>query len=240
MDDRKPVTFVLIHSPLVGPFTWSRVAEALRQRGYEAIVPQLPIGDRDELPYWQRHAEAVAATVGTIPTGRASVLVAHSGAGMLLPAIRQLLVQPPNGYIFADAGIPEDGKSRLDMLKLEVPEAGEGVAMALQAGERIPQWQDDDLSLIVPDAETRRGILAQLQPQGLSFYTEPIPVFEGWPDSPCAYLQFSQGYDYSAWQARALGWPTLNLHTHHFALLTEAPRVTDALLELVATITHRL
>lgn len=234
VDSEQPLTFVLVHSPLVGPFSWSRVAEELQRLGYDVITPRLLTGDGDELRYWQRQAATVAEMVKTIPADRVIVLVAHSGAGMLLPAIRQLAGRPVAGYIFADAGIPLDGRSRLDMLKLEVPEAGAGVAGALQAGEHIPQWSDDDLSFIVPDAETRQGILAELQPQGLAFYTEPIPVFEGWPDARCAYLQFSQGYDYSAWQARAQGWPTRNLHSQHFALLTEAQRVAAALVEMAA------
>jgi hypothetical protein len=35
------MVFMLIHSPLVGPFTWSLVAEELRARGQEMFVPTL-------------------------------------------------------------------------------------------------------------------------------------------------------------------------------------------------------
>jgi pimeloyl-ACP methyl ester carboxylesterase len=207
------------------------VAAELRRRGFEAVVPELPANKDEQLPYWQQDASAVAEVIKSLPGDRAFVLVGHSGAGMLLPAIRQLAERQPAGYIFADAGIPNDGKSRLDLLKLELPEVGEMVEQPLREGERLPQWSDDDLSMVVADAGTRRVILGELRPQGLAFYTEPIPVFAGWPDAPCAYLQFSQGYDHSAAQARQMGWPVRNLDAGHFHLLVEPVAVMDTLVE---------
>ena len=35
-------SFVLVDSPLVGPFTWSLVADELRSRRFAATVPALP------------------------------------------------------------------------------------------------------------------------------------------------------------------------------------------------------
>ena len=39
----RPV-LVLVHSPLVGPFSWSPVAEVLRRRGETVLVPDLGPG----------------------------------------------------------------------------------------------------------------------------------------------------------------------------------------------------
>ncbi|HZC13754.1 MAG TPA: hypothetical protein VE270_07020, partial [Thermoleophilaceae bacterium] len=75
-------TFVLVHSPLVGPFTWSLVADDLRTRGVSVALPTLPEARR--APYWPLHAEAVAAQVPD--AGDPVVLVGHSGACPLLPA----------------------------------------------------------------------------------------------------------------------------------------------------------
>ncbi len=196
-------------------------------------MPELPAVRDEQLPCWQQDAGAVAGVIKSFPDDRAFVLVGHSGAGMLLPAIRQLAERPAAGYIFADAGTPVDGRSRLDLLKLELPEVGEMVEQPLLEGERLPQWSDADLSDEIPDADTRQALLAELHPQGLTFYTEPIPVFAGWPDAPCAYLQFSQGYNYSAARARQMGWPTHNLHAGHFHLLLDPQAVAGALIELV-------
>ena len=33
--------FLLLHSPLVGPYTWIPVAEELQRKGYRTVVPSL-------------------------------------------------------------------------------------------------------------------------------------------------------------------------------------------------------
>ena len=51
--------YVLIHSPLVGPLTWKLVADQMRQRNREVIVPTLVDSPDSEEPYWKQHAESV-------------------------------------------------------------------------------------------------------------------------------------------------------------------------------------
>lgn len=53
--------FVLVHSPLVGPVTWSWVAEELRSRGQKVVVPVLA---KDLHGGWQG---CVAAITEAIP-----------------------------------------------------------------------------------------------------------------------------------------------------------------------------
>jgi hypothetical protein len=50
---------VLLHSPLVGPITWSMVAEQLQRREIDVLVPKLTDHDDSNLPYWDQHTEAV-------------------------------------------------------------------------------------------------------------------------------------------------------------------------------------
>ena len=77
-------------------------------------------------------------------------------------------------------------------------------------------------------------MLAELTSQPLAFFEEPIPVFAGWPDAPCAYLQFSAGYDYSAADASQRGWPVVQLDVGHFHMLVEETTVADHILALLA------
>ena len=58
---------VLVHSPLVGPLTWSLVAERLRQRSIKVFVPVLTDVEGTGAPYWQQHAEAVKQALEFIP-----------------------------------------------------------------------------------------------------------------------------------------------------------------------------
>ena len=227
------MTIVLIHSPLVGPLTWSPVAGELSRRGIPVVVPVLSQDDGDERPYWRQHVEEVVQALAPLSHEQPLVLVGHSGAGLLLPAVREVSGQPVAAYVFVDAGIPEDGKSRLDLLEIELPEAAEQLRPLLAAGERFPRWRDEELAEVIPDTKLRQGMLVELQPQPLRFFEEPIPVFAGWPEAPCAYLQFTPGYDVPAGLARRQGWATAKMEGEHFHMLVDPAAVTDALMSLI-------
>jgi hypothetical protein len=101
---RSEFSIALIHSPLVGPLTWKPVAEELRRRGVDAAVPALEDDETAGAPFWRRHAESVARALAAIPENRPLILAGHSGAGPLLPAIRQATGRAIAGYLFVDAG----------------------------------------------------------------------------------------------------------------------------------------
>ena len=223
----------LIHSPLVGPVTWSLVADELRRRDVAVHVPELRDVDGSRLPFWQQHAESVAVALTAGDDRRPVVLAGHSGAGPLLPAIGERLERPVAAYLFVDAGIPRNGASRLDLLRHELPEAAAQLQAALAAGGRFPEWQDADLHSVIPDAALRSAVLASLHPRPLAFMEESIPVFPGWPDAPCGYLRFRPGYAVPAAEAAARGWACQEMDGGHFHMLVDPVAVTDALLALL-------
>ena len=102
------LTYALVHSPLVGTFTWQLVCEALIGQGFKAVIPALLDDPNSTLPYWQQHADSVARDLAHISNNETNVLVAHSGAGPLLPAIRQRLTHSICAYVYVDAGIPRN------------------------------------------------------------------------------------------------------------------------------------
>ena len=221
--------FVLISSPLVGPLTWSLVARQLRQRGLHVLIPILKDSPASKNPFWEQHAGSVSWALKQVPHNTSLTLVAHSGAGPLLPAIRESIPNPINAYVFVDAGIPRAGASRLELMKSEDSEWAIGFQKELERGERFPTWSVADLQEVIPDASLREQMVAELRPRGLDFFTEPIPVFDGWPDAPCVYIQFSAPYDKPAARAKEAGWPTHKLQAGHFHMLVDAKAVTDLL-----------
>lgn len=225
--------YVLIHSPLVGGLTWSLVAEEMRQRGLDVIVPILnDFPDSNEL-YWKQHAASVSLALLDIPENVPLILVAHSGAGPLLPAIRESIPNSVDAYIFVDAGIPQDNATRLDMMKSESSDWAQEFQSYLGGGGQFPNWSNDDLREIVPDGNLREQLIAELHPRGLSFFTEPIPVFDDWPDAPCAYILFSSPYQQTEMEARQMGWRTYQLQTGHFHMLVDSNAVTDLIIDAV-------
>src|SRR5690349_18168948 len=95
-----PLQLVLMHSPLVGPLTWRPVAARLRALGHAALVPALADDETDPTPFWQQHAGSVARGMRALAGDSRPWLVGHSGAGALLPAVRQLWDRPVGGYCF--------------------------------------------------------------------------------------------------------------------------------------------
>jgi alpha/beta hydrolase family protein len=223
--------YVLIHSPLVGPLTWTLVADQMRQRGFNVRIPFLKDSPESKEPFWKQHAESVSQALTQIPKNTSVTLVAHSGAGPLFPAIRELLVNPVNAYVFVDAGLPRDGATRLDLMQSEASDWAKQFQEYLESGGRFPNWSFDDLQEIIPDESLRRQMVAEINPRALDFFTEPIPVFKGWPDAPCVYILFSEPYKRAAVQARELSWPTYELEAGHFHMLVDPTAVTDVIVE---------
>lgn len=159
------------------------------------------------------------------------ILVAHSGAGPLLPAIRAHSPRSVAGYLFVDAGILWRDASRLDLLAAENDAMAREFETELKCGARFPIWSVLDLNEIIPDAETREMLARDLCPRGLAFFQETLPAFD-FPDAPAAYLQFSAVYDSYARQAQQHGWHFQKMDAGHFHMLVDPAHVTDALLEL--------
>ena len=217
--------FVLTHSPLVGPMTWSLVAEELRRRGEGVVRPVLTTDPAGEPPYWRQHVAQVARAVARVGD-QPLVLVGHSGAGPLLPAIGQAVGQPVSTYLFVDANIPSDGASRLDLLGR--PADAEAFRASAHRG-LLPTWNEEDLREVLPDPCLRREFVAELRPLPLAVYEEALPVPEAWPDAPCGYIQLSAGYLAAGRQARQAGWAYYRLMGGHFHMLVEPAAVADAL-----------
>jgi hypothetical protein len=223
--------FVFIHSPRVGPLTWALVADEVRRHGYTALVSALPDSRYISPPYWKRHAEAIAQSVESTSQEHHLILVGHSGAGPLLPAIREALNRSVAAYVFVDAAIPRAGASRFDLF-----ESSEAVRQFSQAAVTglLPTWGEEDLRDDLPNAELRRRFVAELRPLPVAVYEEPLPVFVGWPDAPCAYLHFSSFYESPAAWAQQAGWAYTQLKGGHFHMLVDPLAVAEALLRLVS------
>jgi hypothetical protein len=226
-------TLVLIHSPLVGALTWQSTAEILRVRGYRVLVPSLAgIVDAGP-PYYRNLAAAGAAAIGGLEATEPVGLVAHSGAGGLIPAVASASKTPVSFALFVDAILPHPGRSWMETVAAGFREELKALARA----GWLPPWNSwfpaEELAALLPDDDLRRGFLAELRPIPLSYFEEPAPAFAGWPQVRCAYLRLSEAYDQTADAAERLGWPTHRRSSDHLAMLTRPGEVAEALLLLL-------
>lgn len=210
---------VLVHSPLVSSMTWRGVGDALSSQGFSVSIPRLQDDGVGATPYWRQHALSILRAMVPTPTAERFVLVGHSGAGPLLPEIGARLGRRVAGYVFVDAGLPQDGLTRLELMAREDPEAAGRLRAHLESGARFPDWTEQDVLDALPDKSLRARFLAALAPRELAFFTEPIGVAAGWPNAPAAYVKLTEAYRVPYEDARSRGWATRAFDASHFHML---------------------
>ena len=230
MVDANPL-FVLVHSPLLGPSAWAWVARELEQRGRSALVPSLlGVADESYRP-WREVSEAVDAA-STQPA-ETVVLVAHSGAGALLPAIAGSFSEDVAALVFVDAFLPPaTGTARL------IPAEFVDQLRELATDALLPPWSswfgEEVMRDLVPDGARRARLEHDMPRVPLSVLQSEVPVPDGWERRPCAYLLLSaQPYAPGAADARARGWPVAEIEGgKHLDLVRRPATVAAALLDL--------
>lgn len=188
----RDIDALIVHSPLVGPTTTRALADALTDRGWTTVAPDL----RDSLSSPQTFAAAASRAADNV-----EVLVGHSGAGAVLPVVAQYVDAAV--VVFVDAIVPEATTTfmpshRLVALLDQLP-ALDGL---------LPPWHEwwppDILARLVPDEGVRAAVAAENPTVSRAFYEEPVALPELWWQRPAGFLQLSPGYDDE--RARADRW----------------------------------
>lgn len=222
--------FVLVHSPLVGPRTWTGVAEVLRDRGHRVYVPSLLDALDGPPPYYPAFARAATAPVDA--TGGSVVLVAHSGAGALLPSVADALRVPVAAAVFVDALLPHPGLSWFSSAPPELA----GLLRDLRDGDLLPPWHEwfppGAVASLLPDDRLREAFVAELRPLPFAYFEEPAPRPGSWPPAVCCYLGLSEAYDGAVAEATSSGWRVDHLRSDHLAPVTAPAALADRLLGL--------
>ncbi|UQU68177.1 alpha/beta hydrolase [Couchioplanes caeruleus] len=217
--------FVLVHSPSVGPSTWTAVADRLPG----SLVPSLTgVADAGP-PFWPAAAELVGAAIAEAPADAPVVLVPHSNAGLFLPAIVAGAPRPVAAVVFVDASLPaRDGPSPVadadGLAFLRERVGGDG---------RLPPWthwfDEADVAPMFADAATRELIEDEQPRLPLAYYEQRLPTPAGWDRRPCAYVQFSEPYAADAADAAARGWPVEVVPGAHLHQVVDPDAVAAAI-----------
>ena len=224
-------SFVLVHSPSVGPRTWQPVAHRLTQLGWHAAVPPLLGVGQEGPPFWPRVVDAVRARLDTSGPNQGIVLVAHSNAGLFIPVITTALPGQVLGCIFVDAALPPPSGT--------APVAPPELLALLRgkaSGGLLPRWTDwweeEDVAPLFPDQQTRQAVTEEQPRLPLSYYEASVPVPTGWDVRPCAYLLFGPPYDEAATEAQGRGWLVEQLPGGHLHQLVDPDGVARRLLAI--------
>lgn len=231
-------SFILVHSPLVGPYSVQPVVRGLERAGHRAVVPSLlPALDRSEA-FAQAIAQRVRDAVTESQVSDPVVLVGHSAAGAYLPVIASRLDREVAAFIFLDARLPRRGDS------LSTEDSPEEVRQRREMAEDgwLPPWSEwfgeGVMAQVLPEERARERFLDELRPIPLALFEESITFPSDWADAPCGYIRMSEFYKPLAREAVNRGWPVLEIDGDHLGTLTHPDEVVDLIrkmLELVET-----
>src|SRR5438067_2737601 len=179
--------FVLLHSPVVGPSAWRWVAAVLRSDGREAIVPNLVSAAVSGDPI-----VCAAAAARAVESDEDTVIVGHSGAGVVLPIVGARVAWKPRQMVFVDAPVPpcvgafSAGGEFLPILR---EFATNGALRKWSAW-----WGEGVMEALVHDDRRRREIEAELPQVPLAFYEMPLEVPTAWCKGAAGYVLLSEAY----------------------------------------------
>jgi len=161
------------------------------------------------------------------------ILVGHSGAGLLVPAVAAAMPARISDIVFVEAALP----SRADSART-VPDWLAKQVHGLAQGRRAPPWSQwwgpGAMESLVPDAGRRAEIESELPRLPLDYFEEAIPIPDGWSDRvACSYIWFSDPYRPDADEAAGRGWPVHRLPGGHLHMSVEPEAVTALLVEVV-------
>ena len=230
-------TLLFVHSPVVGPSTWKYTAEVLQDNGFGCAVPDLTALATMDPPYYPKYATAAAAAVDG--TSGPVVVVGHSAAGALLPAIAEAVGDRTHGAVFVDAMLPQPGRSWFDT----APRGLEAQLRGLADRGLLPPWHEwfppGSLEALVPDQLRRRHLIAETPRLPVAYFDEPAPPPRFAKAVACAFVRLGPSFDAAADKAERLGWWVARRDWDHLRMITAPEEVADLISQAISAVRSR-
>ena len=184
-------TYVLVHGAWHTGDDMAATADALRARGHTVHCPTLagnrPGDDRSRVTL----SDAVGSLLAYLETeGLSQVrLVGHSYGGMVLSVAADLAPARIRRLVYANAFVPLDGESLMDLVPPHYRALFDGVASAANGAVTVPfeVWRESFIN--DADEALARDTYARLNPQPYGTFTEPARLRQ-----PTAALPVGKSY----------------------------------------------
>ena len=161
------------------------------------------------------------------------LLVAHSGAGLLVPAVIGEVGDRVRSVVLVDTPMPPASGTT----KPAPPWLLDRLAELADTEGVLPKWSqwwgEGVMEGIVPDPAFRAALDADTERLPLAYFDEDIAVPAGWADRPSAYVQCGPANFDDAEAAAALGWPVEHLDGTRLDIATRPDVVAPVLRRLL-------
>jgi hypothetical protein len=158
------------------------------------------------------------------------LLVAHSNAGLYVPAIT--VGWPVRGVVFVDAVLPP-AKGTMPVAPERLRELLRG---SVDVHGKMPPWTqwwpEEDVAALFPDDRLRALVSAEQQRVPFDYLCAQVESPDGWDAVPAAYLSFGDTYAEERADAAARGWPVSVTAGGHLHMLHAPAAVAAEVLRL--------
>lgn len=223
---------LFVHSPVAGPTTWTAVAKTLQQRDFRCVVPDLTNVTAGGAPYYP----ALAAAAGTAVAASTDpvVMIAHSAAGALLPAIAEFVGARTRAAVFVDAILPQPGRSWFQT----APPGSEAQLRGLAVDGFLPPYNEwfppGALEDLVPDPAVRHQLAAECPRLPVAYLDEPAPPTRFAESLSCAFVRLGAPFDRAAEKADRLGWWVARREWDHLRMMSDPAAVADLIAQAIS------
>ena len=233
-------TFVLIHGTCHGGWCWQKLMFILHGDGHSVFTPSLTgMGERrhllNENLTAQVHIDDIVNLIRFEELDEV-ILVGHSYAGLLLPAINEVIPHKIERLVFLDAFIPESGKACSEIINKQDWDRWELDAQKFGHGWMVTPTDKHFDSWGVDEPEVRALLWKKTTPFSHNFLKTPIYFSEKFDQvdkcyirctKPCYLTDLMKPFYHKAKKA---GWQTFTIDTGHDPMLTKPEELAALLL----------
>lgn len=176
-----PESILLVPSPLVGPSSLARLADAAADADIRVSLPDLTSMADSDNPHDDFCRLAVDAGR---ETNVAPLVVGHSGAGAFLPAIGSAIGNVA-GLVFLDAVVPP--AAGVHSTSPGIREMLDSVTEDGVLRRWLSWWPEEAIIDLLPIEADRAELEADMPRVPRSFYDHDVNVPPGWSQSGCGY-----------------------------------------------------
>jgi len=234
--DKPP--FVLVHGAWHGGWCWRKVVPLLRAAGHAVHTPTLTgVGERAHLLSREvnllTHVKDIAGLL-EFEDLHGAILVGHSYAGMIIPAVAAQAGARVGRVVHLDAYVPKSNTSTFDNMSPHFVERWRQVVASKGEGWKVPPLLDAK-AMGITDATDAAWVDARLRPMPLGAFDQKVSFdARALEHLPRAYVRCAgfAGFGPMAQKARAQGFEVREIPAGHDAMVAAPGALAKALLEL--------
>lgn len=240
---KKIPTFLFVHGACHGGWCWKELVPLLQPQINKIYTPTLTgCGERIHLLTrditLQTHIDDIVNVIRYEDLNNV-ILIGHSYAGLIIPAVYEAVSDRINQLVFLDSYIPASGKTGFDILEPQYQEQWQYVAQTQGQGWLMPANENSLDVWGVSNQAIRDFLLPKITDFSINFLKTPIFLTELFEQANKTYIRCTRPNYVNELmspfylQAQRNQWPIYEIDSDHEPQLTAPKQLAEILLKIV-------